>query len=177
VSAKRSAVSDDWQRLWFATRQKDWSSIAIIPSDASIDGHAIAESLASTGQVHGARAVTLLDARGVQLDTVHQFVDSLQAMTARGEWVIVPVDPVGDNPTAIPIVQATSGALLVVRLGESLLGAARTAVDTIGRDRFLGSIVVSGRAGAPRLHLALPILVASICLRLFLFSHGEYSCL
>jgi hypothetical protein len=167
VSTPGAPDSEQWQRLWFATRQKAWNSLAIIPSDRSIEAGTIAKALVATGQVHGERPVTLLNACGVQLNGVHQLVDTLGTMTGRGDWVIVPVDPIADNPTAVPIVQATSGALLVVRLGESLLGSARTAIEAVGRDRFLGSIVLGGREGASSLHFALPALIASVCVSLF----------
>jgi hypothetical protein len=169
VSATKAAPDHgDWERLWFATRQKAWSSLAIIPSDPGIDAESIAESLVATGRIHGERQVSLLNARGVQLSGVHQFVDTLVAMTGRGDWVIVPVDPISDNPNAVPIVQATSAALLVVRLGESRLASAQTAIDTVGRDRFLGSIVLGGREGAGSLHFALPALIASACVHPFM---------
>jgi hypothetical protein len=161
VSTK-PASDIDWQRLWSATRQRAWSSLAIIPNEPGVDVLQIAESLVATGRLHGERPVSVLNATGVHLEGVHQITDALSAMTGRGDWVIVPVDPIAENPSAVPIVQATSAALLVVRLGESLLASARTAIETVGRDRFLGSIVLDGRkteGGAP-LHLALPALAA-----------------
>jgi hypothetical protein len=133
----------DWQRLWFATRERQWTSLAIIPSDRSIDIRRIAESLVETGRIHGERPITLLSGVGVQLAGVHQIVDSIGAMTTRGDWLVVPVDPITDNPSAVPIVHATSAALLVVRLGESLLGSARATLEAVGRERFLGSVVLA----------------------------------
>jgi hypothetical protein len=63
-------------------------------------------------------------------------------MTSRGECVVVPVDPISENPSAIPVLQATSAGLLVVRLGESHLGSARNIIEIAGRERLLGSIVL-----------------------------------
>jgi hypothetical protein len=139
----------DWQRLWFATREHQWNSLAIIPGDSGIDVRRVAESLVETGRAHGERPVSLLNAIGVQLAGVHQFVDSIAAMTGRGDWVIVPVDPIADNPSAVPIVHAASAALLVVRLGESLLAPARATIEAIGREHFLGSVVL-GEGGRLR---------------------------
>jgi hypothetical protein len=139
----------DWQRLWFATREHQWSSLAIIPSDRSIDAGRVAQTLVETGRVHGERPVSLVDGVGVQLAGVHKIVDSIATLTARGDWVLVAVDPIDENPSTIPIVQSASAALLVVRLGESLLGSARDTIDVIGRERFLGSVVLGD--GDPRL--------------------------
>jgi hypothetical protein len=158
------APDDDWQRLWFSTRQRAWSSLAIIPSDVSVDVGPVAETLVAIGRRHGERPVSLLDAKGTRLGDVHRLIDALGTMTGRGDWVIVPVDAIAQNPSSVPIVQATSAALLVVRLGESLLTSARSAIEIAGRERFLGSIVLTaqehGRIGW--LHAALPAL-ALVC--------------
>jgi hypothetical protein len=144
----------DWQRLWFATREHQWSSLAIIPSDNGIDVRDVAASLVETGRAHGQRPVNLVSGIGVRLEGVHQVVDSIGAMTSLGNWVIVPVDPIADNPSALPIVHAASAALLVVRLGESQLGSARATIEAIGRARFLGSVVLG--EGGRELLLATP---------------------
>jgi hypothetical protein len=147
-----SGPNMEWQRLWFATREHAWNSLAIIPSDSSVNARLVAESLVETGRVHGERPVSLLNGVGVQLAGVQQIVDAMGSMTGNGDWIIVPVDPISENPSAVPIVRAASAALLAVRLGTSYLGTARAAIDVIGRDRFLGSVVL-GKEGR---HLVRP---------------------
>jgi hypothetical protein len=144
-----SVPGDDWQRLWFSTREHDWNSLAIIPSDGGVEVGRVAEALVATGRLYGERQVRLLDAKGTQLGDVHRLIEELGMMTGRGDWVIVPVDAVEVNPSSVPIAQATSASLLVVRLGESLLKSARSAIDVVGRERLLGSIVLGGRGGGP----------------------------
>jgi hypothetical protein len=101
--------------------------------------------MVAAGRQHGEKPDSLLNAIGAQLTDVRQLVDKLNATTARGEWVIVAVDPIADNPSVVPLVRAASSALLVVRLGESLLASAQAAIDTVGRSRFLGSVVLDRR--------------------------------
>jgi hypothetical protein len=132
----------DWQRVWFSTRQRGWSSLAIIPSDAGIDVGKVAEALASIGRQHGEWPVSLVNTVGVQLADVSKVIDSIEALTKRGECVLVPVDPITENPSTTPIVRAMSAALLVVRLGESQLSSARGVIDLVGRERLLGSVVL-----------------------------------
>ena len=79
----------------------------------------------------------------------HGLIDELGVMTGRGDWVIVPVDAIEVNPSSVPIAQATSASLLVVRLGESMLASARNAIEVVGRERLLGSIVLGGRGRGP----------------------------
>lgn len=143
--SKRSPATVDWERLWVATRQDNWTSLAVIPSDTGVDIKQVAESMVAAGRQHGEKPVSLLNATGAELNDVRQLVDKLNAITARGEWVIVAVDPIADNPSVVPLVRAASSALLVVRLGESLLASAQAAIDTVGRSRFLGSVVLDRR--------------------------------
>ena len=140
---KKSGTADgDLQRIWFAARQRDWSSLALIPSDASADVGRLAEMLVSTGQLHGERPVAMVNARGVKLEDVEQVIDSVEAIAARAERAIVPVDPITDNPAAIAILRACSAVVLVVRLGESRLADAQNAIEIVGRDRFLGTVML-----------------------------------
>jgi hypothetical protein len=154
-----SAPDNDWQRIWLSTRQQNWTSLALIPSDASADVAGVAEALAATGRLYGERPVSLLNAKGMQLADIRHLLDTLETMTGRGDWVIVSVDPIAENPSSVPIVQAASAALLIVRLGESLLSAAQSAIEVVGRGRFIGSVVLHGRGreGYPSLH---PLLIA-----------------
>jgi len=146
---KQSAPDEDWQRIWLSAREKDWSSLVLVPNDASVDIVPLAEALARTGRVHAEVPVKVINGTGVQLADVQQFIESISATTARGERVIVPVDPVSDNPSAIAILRAASAALLVMTLGESLMAAAQTTIEAIGRDRIIGSVVVKPKPGTP----------------------------
>lgn len=140
--SKEFTSDADWQRIWFSTQQRSWRSLAIIPSDSGVEVDRVAEALVATGQMHGEKQVTLLSARGVQFTNVKRLIDALEEMTSRGECVVVPVDPISENPSAIPVLQATSAGLLVVRLGESHLSSARNIIEIAGRERLLGSIVL-----------------------------------
>ncbi len=132
----------EWETLWFSTRRTPWSSLAIVPNDEAVNVERVAEALAATGRLLGERPVSLLNGGGVNLSEVQPFIDALAEKTARGEWVIVTVDPILQNPSSIPIARATSHALLVVKLGESLLPTAKNAIKAIGRERLIGSIAL-----------------------------------
>lgn len=146
---KQSGPDDDWQRIWLSARDKDWSSLVLVPNDSTVDIVSFAETLARTGRVHADWQIRVINGKGVQLGDVQQLIDTITATTARGERAIVPVDPVSDNPAAIAILRGTSAALLILSLGESFLNAAQETIETIGRDRIIGSVVVQPKADAP----------------------------
>src|SRR5688572_42767 len=139
-----TAPHNQWQRIWFSMRQHTWTSLALVPSHAGIDVVKVAEMLVTTGRLQGERPIDLVDATGVQLANVQQIIASLASIGEHGTSAIVPVDPIMENPSAVAIVQASSVALLVVRLGESLVGTAQSTLDLVGRPHFIGSIVVDG---------------------------------
>lgn len=139
---KATTPNTDWQRIWFSARHRDWSSLALVPSDATVDVNRMADMLATTGRLHGERPVSVVNASGVQLEAVQHIVDSIAKIINHGERVIVPVDPVADNPAAIAILRACSAAILVVRLGESLLASAETTLEIVDREKFIGGVVL-----------------------------------
>jgi hypothetical protein len=136
-------TANEWQRIWLSIQQHGWTAIALVPSSPGIDVLKVAESLASTGSLQGEQHVSVTNATGLQLETVQPVIDSIAASVAQGKWILVPVDPIHENPSAIAVVRATSAALLLVRLGESLLTTAQETIDALGRERFLGSIVLN----------------------------------
>jgi len=143
-----TAPNSQWQRIWFALRQHTWTSVALVPSHGGIDVVKVAEMLVATGRLQGERPVDLVNATGIHLAQVQQLIESLSAVADRGASAIVPVDPILENPSAVAVVQAATVALLVVRLGESLIGTAQSTLDLVGRSRFIGSIVVDGSGNA-----------------------------
>jgi hypothetical protein len=147
VSSTQSP-NNEWQRIWFSIHHQGWTSLALVPSHAGIDVVKVAETLAATGRLQSERPVTVVNATGVEFAQVQQVIELIAATVGRGEAVIVPVDAITDNPSGIALVQATSAALLFVRLGESLLAPARSALDAVGRERFLGSVVLDEGSNA-----------------------------
>jgi hypothetical protein len=138
----------EWQRIWFAVRGQAWTSLALVPSNPGIDAARIAESLAAVGRVHAERPVTLINATGAEITNVQSVIDAIGASVARSERVIVAVGAITEQPGTVAIAQATSAVLLIVRLGESQLDAAQSTLLAVGRDRFLGSVVLDAQMQA-----------------------------
>jgi hypothetical protein len=142
IVKKTTTPNSDWQRIWFSARHRDWSSLALVPSDGSVDVNRMADMLATTGRLHAERPVSVVNATGMNLEAVQQIVDSIAKITNHGERVIVPVDPVADNPAAIAILRCCSAAVLVVSLGQSLVAAAETTIEIVDREKFIGGVVL-----------------------------------
>jgi hypothetical protein len=146
-AGRKSAGADDaWARLWFALeRQRDWTSLAVVSEGGSaLD---VARAIAAAGTAYHDAAVELVDASGIAPEVIPDVLQTIIDATAAGAKVVVAVDPPSANPSAIAVARAASAVLLDVPVGDAELARARNAVETIGRERFIGS-VATRRAGA-----------------------------
>jgi len=128
-------------RVWFALAQKSWTSLVVVPTDRSVRTEGVVESLAAAGQQHAERTVRLVDATGAQLRDYLRIATSFR-MSGAANCMIVRLDPIADNPTALGLARAASLVLVVARFGESRLSSMRRLVEAVGRERVAGCVVV-----------------------------------
>jgi hypothetical protein len=146
----KSAVADvedtalyrEWQPLWFSLLTRPWDSLAIIGSDTSTDVNQVADILATVGNREGERRVRVVSALAATAPEVHGIVKGLSDASILGELTLVPCDPLRVNPAMLPILQATSGVVLVVRLGESRLASTKKTVGIVRRDRVFATVAI-----------------------------------
>jgi hypothetical protein len=143
----------DLQELWFATLRRPWNSLALIPADAGRSCMEIAKALAEVGGMLRRRPAMLLSGENLDLAGTAQLVHNMQSQstpwtdtpgreTQEGPLVIVALESVITNPTGIAIALAADAALLCVELGETDLASARHTVEMVGRDRFVGCVLL-----------------------------------
>lgn len=137
-----AAGETEWERIWIQALRTPWTSLAVVPCDASSNAERVARELVEVGALHEGSHVQYLDARGASLTGVQTFATQITSLTRHGQRVIVAVDPVIENPAAIPIVAATSAALLVARARESRLASARSVVEALGHTRLIGGVLI-----------------------------------
>ena len=141
----RAMPDGDWQHLWFSLQRTDWSALAVLPADSGLDVRDIAEAIVDIGRTSGADDVMLLNGRGASFTDAQELVETIESFKRRRSHVVVACDSVDDNPATLALVRAASGALMVVRLGQSRLAAARKTIDAVGRDHVLASITLRPR--------------------------------
>jgi hypothetical protein len=142
-AAPGAVPSAAWQQVWFAARQRPWTSLVVVPAHAGTSALFVAEALASVGALYGDRPVQLLNAEGERLADVAARLRSLGAIVGRQELVVVAVDAPAAQAASIPIARAVEAAILVVPLGESGFAEARHTMDLVGRDRFVGAVTLA----------------------------------
>jgi len=141
-SVEKADSHVEWEPLWLSLLTRPWSALTVIGSDTSADVSRVADVLASVGNRQGARSVRVVSALRATPPGVQDIVKQLSDMPTAGDLILVPCDPLQANPAMLPILHATSGVVLVVRLGESRIASARKTVSTVGRDKVFASVIV-----------------------------------
>lgn len=139
----RRCTDEKLAAVWFTAAQRPWSSLAVVPADASLSRTAtrLAESLADLGEQHGERALHVIDATAARIEGVQDIVASLR-LASESNSVIVSVDPIADNPTSKAILHDASLVIVVTQLGASGVSTARGIVTAIGKNKILGNILL-----------------------------------
>jgi hypothetical protein len=159
--------SRELQELWFATRRRDWKSLVLVPATPGRSAYPLAKALGEVGGIVRMSPVQVVNAEGLDLPRIAALVESMTiASAASSVWVssgvdklgpaaaqtpasrqqdpamIVVIEPVAQNPLALPVALASDAVLLVLDLGASLLDEARHTIELIGRDRLVGCVLV-----------------------------------
>lgn len=155
------------QELWFATRRHEWTSLAVVPTSDPVWALRIAEGLRQVAGLTGRRARTV-NAQALELLDIATLVMEMQtprgsvwtSSTPRGtsagpgqssieqpadENLIIALPSVFANPLALPAALAADAVLIIIELGKTDLEIARRTVDAVGRERLIGSVLVTDR--------------------------------
>jgi hypothetical protein len=154
--AKRPAAEPwqdaEWQRLWLSARQRNWSSLAIVPGGAGAPPDfalIIAVTLARIGTMHLGAPVQVADATNVPLVHLTQLTGEIARLKAEGELVLVAVAPARESPITVSLAQSVDCSMLCVLLeAMSALDAHKT-IASIGQNRFIGQVIFHSVPTAP----------------------------
>ena len=132
-----------WQRVWLRSQSRSWSSLAVIgTSRKTMSGPLqVVQGLAKVAWALG-QDLVVIDARGVDLVRLAQVQAQIRSLSARGTRSLVALSVPAENPVTVPIAQFTEAAILCVTLGESRMVLAEQTIEQIGRDRFIGTVLL-----------------------------------
>lgn len=138
------AFGDDvrLQLLWLAMQQRVWRSLAILGASEGIDTLAVADTLAKIAWAYTGQPTCVLDMRDLSLRLLEHQIRDMAAQLQGGERVFVALRSMNENPTAVPLAMAADAVVLCVELGRTDIKGARRTLATIGREKFLGTLIV-----------------------------------
>lgn len=132
----------EWQRAWFSLQRREWSSLAIVGTESGAEAEVAARHLATIGTRDGLKSVRVLSALNLTYADAPRALDYLAEAAANGDLVVVACDPVRQNHATLPLLQAVSGVILVVRLGVSRTAWVKKTIEVVGRERVLATVSV-----------------------------------
>jgi hypothetical protein len=150
------------QELWLAITRREWQTLAVIPAHRDGSALSIATALAEAGSLLRGRPVELFSA-----DRADHGVTGEQSVVLNGRATshiplhtvpdgglppalekferVVALEPLALNPMGATIAQAAEAVLMVAESGVTEIRNAKRTVEMIGRERFLGCVLVSRR--------------------------------
>lgn len=138
----------DWQGLWLAMQRRPWASLAVIPAGKKINTPLIARALARVGSCHLGTAIMAPDATSITLPRLEASIEAWIEHRVRVQRVVLALGHVLENPASLAVARAADAALVCVTLGESSISDVTRMIEEVGRERFLGSVIVApGRVG------------------------------
>jgi hypothetical protein len=148
------------QELWLSVTKREWATLAVIPAHPDGSALSIATALAEAGSLLRGKPVELFSADRADMSSTGQTVlngrstgsiqlhsvppGGLPPASERFERVVA-LEPLSSNPIGATIAHAAEAVLMVAEQGVTELRAAKRTMEMIGRDRFIGCILVNRR--------------------------------
>lgn len=137
-----SLSSAEWERAWQRTQSKPWRTLAVLPADAESSDAALelAKRLVELGAEHG-EDLDLANFRQIRLKRVASLLDVAEFIVSGGVRLVFATTSIEESPSAAMVARAADCVILCASLGGTRLRAVEDAVEQIGKERFLGSIL------------------------------------
>jgi hypothetical protein len=144
LSLASTSQDPTWQRLWLRCQQHDWMSLALVGSSKAYPNVVIELGWGLARLAHElGQEIQVIDARNFGLREIKQVEDEIKRISARGKRCILVLRLVSENATSVPLGQLVDAALLGVFIGETSMVAASRSIDEIGRQKFLGTVILT----------------------------------
>ncbi len=141
---QRSPLADDvrMQHLWLGLEKRPWRSLAVVSASKGVATLSAANSLAKIAWWYTGVPTCVFDMRDLSLRLLEHQLRDMASQLHGGERIFIALRSTSENPTAVPLAQAADAAVLCVELGKTDMKAAERTLDAVGRQKFLGTILV-----------------------------------
>jgi hypothetical protein len=131
----------EYQRLWMRVASRDWQTLAVVPVEDGVSTVDVANLIVALGASHG-ESIGVFDFRDVQMGRALEVIKAAERQLERGERLVFATRSIRANIATIPLARATDGAVLCVSIGSTRMSLAAETIEQIGREHFIGSILV-----------------------------------
>jgi hypothetical protein len=135
----------DYQRIWLGAQSRTWRTLAIVPVDDWVSAYEVAKLISALGVHHGI-SVGAADLGSLGLTGADDILEGAR-FVCRQDRLVFATSTITQNLAAVALARAADCVVLCVSLGSTSLRLVEETIQQIGKERFLGSIVV--RAAEP----------------------------
>jgi hypothetical protein len=137
------------QMLWLALQRRAWRSLAVVGASKDLPTIDVANMLARLAWWYQGQPSSVADFRDLSLRLVEYQLGDVAAQLQRGRvTVIIALRSIFESPTVVPVARAVDAAVLCVQLGVTKISDSRKTIETIGHDKFLGTIIIPSNSSA-----------------------------
>jgi hypothetical protein len=140
--------SRELQRIWASAQALEWRSLALIPASDDVRVVPIARAFSALGFRSRGESIGVADFRDVHASSFRGPLEVIRWHVRRGERVILALRPCSAGDAMVSLVRAADCAILCVGLGASRIAPATAMVEQVGRDRFIGTVLLRSAAFA-----------------------------
>ena len=130
-----------YQRIWLRLASCDWRTLAVVPAEDDMPTYDVANLIMMLGASHG-ESIGVLDFRDVRTKRALDAIRAAESQLDPSERVVFAARSIRENLATIPLGRATDCAILCVSIGSTSMDFAAETIEQIGKDRFIGSILV-----------------------------------
>ncbi len=130
------------QKIWLSVQGQEWRSLALVPASPKVAVLDLAHAFSAAGLRQRGESIGVADLRDVSLPNVRGHIEVVRWHISRGERVIIALRSCLENAATVPIVRIADCAILCVALGATRVAEASATIEQVGRDRFMGTVIV-----------------------------------
>jgi hypothetical protein len=139
-----------FQQLWIALEKRPWRSLALLAGSKGVATLEVADLLAKIAWWYSGEPTSVFDLRDLSVRLVDHQLRELEQQLAAGDRVFIALRSTLESPSAVRVAQACDAVALLVALGQTDVKSAEWTISAVGRERFLGSILLPNDASGRR---------------------------
>jgi len=139
----------DLQRMWLAAQALEWRSLALVPASDDVSVIQLAHAFSELGLWNCGESIGVADLRDVPFARLRGPLDTINWSLVRGKRVILALRSSVESVATVPLVRAADRAILCVALGATRIAQANDVIEQVGRECFIGTLLVRPNRGEP----------------------------
>jgi hypothetical protein len=133
------------QRIWLSAQALQWRSLALVPASEDVSVIELAHAFSALGLWNCGETTEVVDLRNVPYPNLRGPIEVIKWHIRGGGRVILALSSCSHSVATVPLAQSADCCILCVALGRTRIAEASEAVEQVGPDHFVGTLLVRPR--------------------------------